>query len=130
MLIGTRHDYQRPGNLGSEEFRALVAATSRDQDIKAIGEEMNLDTLNLHGAKQSICEQVAHSLRIQHHYCDPSIEEQKKLGIKGAGKSSPADFFLLPSKSFWQLLSLTTRVIAELQITTVGFRRRSKISAP
>jgi len=98
LLIGTRHDYQRPGNPGSEEFRALVAATCRDQDIKAIGEEMNLDALNLHGANQSICEQVAHSLRIQHHYCDPSIEEQKKLGIKEPGKSSPADFFCNPDR--------------------------------
>jgi hypothetical protein len=98
LLIGTRHDYQCPGNPGSEEFRALVAATCRDQDIKAIGEEMSLDALNLPGAKQSICEQVAHFLRIQHHYCDPSIEEQKKLGIKEPGKSSPADFSCNPDR--------------------------------
>jgi hypothetical protein len=98
LLIGTRHDYQRPGNPGSEEFRALVAATCRDQDIKAIGEEVSLDALNLHGAKQSICEQVAHSFRIQHRYCDPSIEEQKKLGIKEPGKSSPFDFSCNPDR--------------------------------
>lgn len=93
LLIGTCHDHQCPSNPGSEEFRSLIAATCQDQDIKAIGEEMSLDALNLHGAKQSICEQVAHSFRIQHRYCDPSIEEQKKLGIDQPDNIRMSGFF-------------------------------------
>jgi hypothetical protein len=98
LLIGTRHDYQRLGNPCSEEFRSLVTATCQDQDIKAIAEEMNFEGLVPYGAKQSICEQVAHSLRILHRYCEPSIEEQKKLGIKQPGKSSPSDFSFNPDR--------------------------------
>lgn len=42
-------------------------------------------------------EQVAHSFRIQHCSCDSSIE-QKKLGIKEPGKSSPSDFSCNPDR--------------------------------
>ena len=98
LLVGTRHDYQCPGNSGSEKFRSLIAATCQDQDIKAIAEEMSLDGLVPYGDKQSICEQVADSFRIQHRYCDPSIEEQKKLGIKQPGKSGPSDFSFNPDR--------------------------------
>ena len=98
LLIGTRHDYQRPSTPGSEEFRSLVTATCEDQDIKAIAEEMNLEGLVSYGAKQSICEQVADSFRILHRYCEPSIEEQKKLGIKEPSKNSPSDFSFNPCR--------------------------------
>lgn len=92
LLVGTRHDYQRPGSQGSEEFHALVAATCQEQDIKGIAEEMSLDALSLYGAKQSVCKQVADSFRIPHCYCDPSIEEQKKLGIDQPGKIGLSGF--------------------------------------
>lgn len=92
FLVGTRHDYQRPGSLSSEEFHALVAASCKEQDIKLIAEEMSIDALSLYGAKQSVGEQVADSLRIGHCYCDPSIEEQKRLGITHPGKVGLSDF--------------------------------------
>src|SRR6266478_1229739 len=79
LLVGTRHDYQRPGNPGSEAFRAFIAAACQERAIKVIAEEMSLD--GLLGAKQSVCNQVADTLRFTHRYCDPLIEEQKTLGI-------------------------------------------------
>jgi hypothetical protein len=94
LVVGTRHDYQRPGNPGSEDFRAFVAATCRERDIKVIAEEMSLD--GLFGAKQSVCNQVADSLRLTHRYCDPSIEEQKALGIAHPGKTNPSAFSAVP----------------------------------
>jgi hypothetical protein len=94
LLVGTRHDYQRPGNPGSEEFRAFVAATCRQLDIKVIAEEMSLD--GLFGAKHAVCNQVANSLRLTHRYCDPSIEEQKMLGIAHPGKTNPSAFSAVP----------------------------------
>jgi hypothetical protein len=92
LLIGTRHDYQRPGSYASEELHALVAAICREEDVRVIAEEMSLDALGLYGATQSVCEQVADSLRIRHCYCDPSPEEQKTLGIAHPGKSDPSAF--------------------------------------
>jgi hypothetical protein len=44
------------------------------------------------GAEQSVCKQVGDSLCIAHRYCDPSIEEQKRLGIAHPGKSDPSAF--------------------------------------
>ncbi len=94
LLVGTRHDYQRPGNPGSEAFRAFIAAACQERAIKVIAEEMSLD--GLLGAKQSVCNQVADTLRFTHRYCDPSIEEQKTLGIAHPGKTNPSAFSAVP----------------------------------
>ena len=94
LLVGTRHDYQRPGNPGSEAFRVFVAATCRERDIQVIAEEMSLD--GLFGAKQSVCNQAADSLRLTHHCGDPSLEEQKTLGIAHPGKTNPSAFSAVP----------------------------------
>ena len=42
---------------------------------------MSLDALEMHGAKKSVCEQIAEYLHIPHRHCDPSIKKQKDLGI-------------------------------------------------
>ena len=91
-LVGTRHDYQRAGNPGSEQLHAFVAATCEEQHIRAIGEEESLDSLSRSSAATSVCKQVADSLGIEHRYIDPSIEEQKALGIAHPGKMSLAAF--------------------------------------
>src|SRR5437870_11852749 len=85
-LVGTRHDYHRAGNPGSEQFRAFVAAACQERTIRAIGEEESLDSLSGSGATTSVCKQVADSLNIEHRYCDPSIAEQRALGIANPGK--------------------------------------------
>lgn len=90
LVVGTRYDYQRPGNQSSEEFYVLIAAICQEQDIKVIAEEMSRD--GLFGAKQSVCKQVADSFCITHRYCDPSIEEQKRLGIVHPGKTDLSSF--------------------------------------
>jgi hypothetical protein len=76
LLIGTRHDYQRPGCQGAGQFRAQVEAACRKHGIRLLAEEMSLDALHLCGAHRSVCQEVADSLGIAHRYCDPSIEEQ------------------------------------------------------
>jgi hypothetical protein len=45
VIIGTSHNYQCSGALGSAQFHAVVAATCRERAIRAIGEEMSLDAL-------------------------------------------------------------------------------------
>src|SRR5215813_11540023 len=95
LLVGTRHDYRRPGNPSSEEFRTFITATCRERDIKVLAEEMSLD--GLFGAKQSVCNQVADTLHLPHRYCDPSIEEQKTLGITHPGKTTPSAFSAVPA---------------------------------
>jgi len=92
LLVGTRHDYQIPGNPGSDQFRVLVSAICQERNIRLLAEEMNLDALSQVGATISICKQVADSLAIEHRYCDPSIEEQKALGIANPGKVSAGAF--------------------------------------
>lgn len=95
LLVGTRHDYQRLGNPGSQEFHDFVAATALKQEVKVIAEEMSLDALSLCGAMESVCKAVADSLGVRHCYCDPSREEQKRLGI-----AHPARVIKPPSPSF------------------------------
>ena len=92
LLIGTRHDYQRPGCQGSEQFRLQVEAACRKHSITLLAEEMSLDALHLYGAHRSVCQEVADFLGIAHRYCDPSIEEQKQLGIANPDKSDPSSF--------------------------------------
>ena len=92
FLVGTRHDYQCAGSPDSEQFHALVADTCKIRQVRAIAEEMSLDALSRSGATTSVCKLVADSLGIEHRYCDPSIEEQKELGIANPGKVSPAAF--------------------------------------
>ena len=85
LLIGARHDYQRPGAYGAEEFRAVVTAVCLERDIKALAEEMSTDGLAPYHTTESICEQVASALGIPHRYCDPSREQQLALGIADPG---------------------------------------------
>lgn len=85
LVIGTSHEYQRPlpesASQAPGRFRALVAATCRQQGVRAIAEEMSLDALQRHGAHESVCKQVAEALGIAHRYCDPSTKEQEALGV-------------------------------------------------
>jgi hypothetical protein len=92
VLIGTRHDYQRPGTYGAAEFYDFVSDTCERHYIALVGEEMSLDALGLYGATESVCKQVADDLHIQHCCCDPSSEEQKRLGIPHPGKSDASAF--------------------------------------
>ena len=94
-LVGTRHDYHRVGNPGSDQFRAFVATACEERAIRAIGEEESLDSLSGSGATTSVCKQVAASLHIEHRYCDPSIAEQRALGIPNPGKVGSGAFTLV-----------------------------------
>ena len=91
-LVGTRHDYQRVGNPGSEQFRAFIAGACQERKIRAVGEEESFESLSRSGATTSVSKQVADSLHIEHRYCDPSIEEQRALGIPHPGKVGLAAF--------------------------------------
>ena len=92
LLIGTRHDYQRSGCQGSEQFRVQIEAACRQHSITLLAEEMSLDALRLCGAHHSVCQEVTDSLGIAHRYCDPSIQEQNQLGIANPGKSDHSSF--------------------------------------
>ena len=96
FLVATKHEAQYPSKQGSEDFRQLVTVTCRSQDIKAIGEEMNRDALNDNNTRESVCKQVADKLKIQHRYCDPSIEKQISLGIEEPRKVTPAEHSIDP----------------------------------
>jgi hypothetical protein len=58
--------------------------------IQVIAEERSLD--GLFGAKPSVGNQVADSLRLTHRYGDPSLEEQSTLDIAHPGKTNPSAF--------------------------------------
>lgn len=92
FLFGTRHDYQRPGNPGCEQFRTVVTAACQERQVRLIAEEMSLEALGLFHATTSVCKQVADSMSIPHRYCDPSSAEQTSLGIANPGKVSPGAF--------------------------------------
>ena len=92
FLFGTRHDYQRPGSPGSEDFHVEIVRRCREHGIKAIAEEMSLDALRRFGAHESVCKRVGDSLGLTHRYCDPSIEEQKMLGIANPGRVGASGF--------------------------------------
>lgn len=84
-MIGTKHDYQlvRRGSdePGAEQFRAVLTAVATEKGVRAIAEEMSPEGLALRKADDSVCRQVAHTLRIPHRYCDPSSHEREALGI-------------------------------------------------
>lgn len=84
-IIGTSHNYQQlrlgANDLGPEQFRVVLTAISSDKGVRAMGEEMSLESLELNGAYDSVCRQVAHALGIPHRYCDPCSEERRDLGI-------------------------------------------------
>ncbi len=93
FLIGTREDYKRPGNPGSDQFRGVVMAACQERQVRFLAEEMSLEALSLFGATTSVCKQVADAMGITHCYCDPSSDEQRSLGIANPGKVSPGAFF-------------------------------------
>lgn len=92
FLLGTRHDYQRPGNPGSEQFRAVVTAACTERQVRFVAEEMSHEALSLFQATTSVCKEVADAIHIQHRYCDPSSDEQRSLGIAHPGKASLGAF--------------------------------------
>jgi hypothetical protein len=92
LLVGRRHDYQIPGNQGADQFKALISVACQEQHIRLLAEEMSLDALSRAGGTISVCKQVADVLSIKHCYCNPSIEEQKALGIPNPGKVSLGAF--------------------------------------
>jgi hypothetical protein len=81
VLVGTRHAFQYPGIKASNEFRLFLEELCDQHGVRAIGEELSEDALAEKQKTSSVCREIAVSRNIAHHYCDPSLEQRKVLGV-------------------------------------------------
>ncbi len=91
-VIGTGHTYQFGvgiefgGEICTEsqerEFLMMLRATCNSLEINLIAEEMHNDGLSMRGLNESVPSKCARDIGIRHIYADPTIEEQKTLGIR------------------------------------------------
>ena len=86
IVLGTSHKYQKPERQVSSdvlaEFKALVTDICSNNSVKAIAEELHLDTIIQMGLSKSIVECIAEELGICHQYSDPNQKERAVLGIR------------------------------------------------
>lgn len=85
-LIGTSHQYQFGGSARSPAqnaaFEALLTATCEAHHAQALAEEMSKDALKLQDRTESSVALLAKRLGLRHVYCDPSEDEQRKMGLR------------------------------------------------
>jgi hypothetical protein len=85
-LIGTSHLYQFGGAARTERqnqaFEELIRQTCQAHGIRCLAEEMSLDALKAQARMQSTVKMLAHSLSLDHIYCDPSEQEQTAMGLQ------------------------------------------------
>jgi hypothetical protein len=85
VIIGTGHRLQTGhadySTEQCQEFRKLLERTCKKYKIKLIAEEMSADLLPDYGATETIGEQVATKIGIQHCYVDLTIKEREQFGI-------------------------------------------------
>ncbi len=92
-IIGTHHKYQFgpcdafEENLCSahKEFASYLKGCCEQLNIKTLAEEINSDARKKWIIKQTVPENVADILHIEHADCDPNEAERKRLGILNVG---------------------------------------------
>jgi hypothetical protein len=83
LLIGLHHRHQLEGHpKASKKFKHYLKDLCLSERPDLIAEELNEDAIKKSNARDSVARKIAKFLRIQHLFCDPSIEERKTLGIK------------------------------------------------
>lgn len=91
-LIGTNHELQHTGKPrrgdpsaveeAREKFRRYLEAKARELKPNLIGEELFEFVIENRNAR-SIAKSVAEKLKIEHRFCDPSLDARQQLGISG-----------------------------------------------
>lgn len=82
-FIGVNHSHQLYSyEKGDEEaFDGFLFSFCCNTKIDLIAEELSEEAITLWGAKGSVARNVATRLSIMHLFCDPGLDERKKLGI-------------------------------------------------
>lgn len=82
-LIGLNHAHQLEGYKQGEfdTFRRYLTSFCVNGKIDLIAEELNQETIALWKAKGSVAKTVAKSLSIEHLFCDPELQDRRRLGI-------------------------------------------------
>ena len=84
FLIGSAHKFQTKACCYSWEiadFCELIRRSVAAHGIRLIAEEMSIEGLQIDGARESTCKEVADSCGVKHVYCDPDRKERELLGI-------------------------------------------------
>lgn len=85
-LIGTSHPYQFGGSACSPSqtsaFAALLRRTCLHYAAAALAEEMSLSALQRQERSESTVATIARELGLSHAYCDPTEEQQAKMGLQ------------------------------------------------
>lgn len=101
FLVGVDHSVQHDGRVAYEgkEFQQLrdgfpqyLADITFKNFANAIAEESNQEVLNKFNATDSVAREVASSLNLRHLFCEASIEERERMGIKST--ADPKDYEL------------------------------------
>jgi len=82
-LLGVYHCFQTEDHA---EFIDYLWDFLRSHGISSIGEEMNLTALSDEKKNRSTIGVLADKLSVPHAYCDPDVDERKRLGILGENR--------------------------------------------
>jgi hypothetical protein len=101
FLIGCDHiaaqtypegtDLDDPQNTTQREFRELLVKAIEKHDPQLIGEEYHPEFLKRR-KQRSVVIEVASMVNIYHRFCDPGLEDRKKLGISEGPPCVPPGF--------------------------------------
>ncbi len=83
-----------------QEFAEFLFDTALSVGADCIAEEFNKEAVEWSKASQSIAQNVATELGINHIFCDPDTEIRKKLGIYNA----PKDLATKKREDYWSNL--------------------------
>jgi hypothetical protein len=89
-LIGAYHSFQTETHFDFLDFLRDICSTYK---IRSIGEEMNIDALNLAKVEKSTVLKIAEELNLPHAYCDPDENEREINNILGEQKLEIKRFF-------------------------------------
>lgn len=82
-LIGTQHEHQLVRkNRTSYPFCHFLKKEFNGKSIDLFAEESCEDAICCRGAIGSVVKETAHSLKINHLFCEPTLKQNKELGIK------------------------------------------------
>lgn len=83
--FGTSHTMQLGKAANSDAFAARLREPCAEFGVRATGEEMNSEALEMRGAPGTIGALAAKSLGMNHDVCDPSSADRERLGITNVG---------------------------------------------
>ncbi|MBF0505832.1 MAG: hypothetical protein HQL09_03255 [Nitrospirae bacterium] len=83
LLIGLSHCYQLEGcALEWKKFETYLEDLCLRERPDIIAEELNEEVIRKWNAYDSVARKTAISMRIDHLFCDPDLDQRRALGIK------------------------------------------------